>query len=169
MFSRPDFIDLSTVRGDLPNPKQTNFVRASLCQYQLNHQPDSPGILTAIPLTIQKGARYPLRAFSTWWEKLTVLLVGSQYALSRQDVVTLLADTDGGAHVDPNIQQRLALLKRKEALPLRVFIKMPDGSRKEYVAQVDQIMAATVRTIAEETRFIFETRVMPYCEKYISY
>ena len=60
-------------------------------------------------------------------------------------------------------------MKRKEALPLRVFIKMPDGSRKEYVAQVDQIMAATVRTIAEETRFIFETRVMPYCEKYISY
>ena len=34
MFSHPDFIDLSTVRGDLPNPKQTNFVRASLPQYK---------------------------------------------------------------------------------------------------------------------------------------
>ena len=38
VFNRPDFLDLSTVKGDLPKQGQTRFVRCSLCQYILKRK-----------------------------------------------------------------------------------------------------------------------------------
>ncbi len=104
-FQRPDFIDLSTVHGDLPNKGKTNFVRASLCQFQLIHQPDSPLILTPKPLSVKENTRYPMRAFKTWWENLDVVLVDNRHFLSRKKVITVVTNTDGGAHVDPAIAE----------------------------------------------------------------
>lgn len=164
VFNRPDFIDISTVGGDLLKKTQANFVRASLCQYQFIHQPDSPQILTAIPLSIEKNKRYPTRAFQAWWNRLSVILIEQRYTLSRMQAVTLIADTDGGAHVDPQMLERLALLKRKEAQPLQIFTTLPNNQCKKYVAQIDQILAATIRTIAVETLFLFENKILPYCQ-----
>lgn len=164
VFNRPDFIDISTVGGDLLKKTQANFVRASLCQYQFIHQPDSPQILTAIPLSIEKNKRYPTRAFQAWWNRLSVILIEQRYTLSRMQAVTLIADTDGGAHVDPQMLERLALLKREEAQPLQIFTTLPNNQCKKYVAQIDQILAATIRTIAVETLFLFENKILPYCQ-----
>ena len=36
-FSCPDFLSLSTVRGELPNKGRTDFVRSPLIQYQMIH------------------------------------------------------------------------------------------------------------------------------------
>jgi len=135
VFNRPDFIDISTVGGDLLKKTQANFVRASLCQYQFIHQPDSPQILTAIPLSIEKNKRYPTRAFQAWWNRLSVILIEQRYTLSRMQAVTLIADTDGGAHVDPQMLERLALLKEKKPslckyLPRFQTISVKNMSRK---------------------------------------
>ena len=164
VFDRPDFIDLSTVGGDLPNKEQTNFVRASLCKYQFIHQPDSPQVLPPMPLSIEKNRRYPTRAFQTWWNRLSVILIEQRYTLTRMKTVTLIADTDGGAHVDPKMLESLALIKRKEARPLKILTTLPNGQNKKYVAQIDQILAATIRTIAVETLFQFENKILPYCQ-----
>lgn len=163
-FQRPDFIDLSTVHGDLPNKGKTNFVRASLCQFQLIHQPDSPLILTPKPLSVKENTRYPMRAFKTWWENLDVVLVDNRHFLSRKKVITVVTNTDGEAHVDPAIEQSLALLKRRQALPLQASVALPNGERRVYVAQIDQILSATIRTIASETLFLFEKKIIPYCQ-----
>ena len=101
VFNRPDFLDLSTVKGDLPKQGQTRFVRCSLCQYMLDNRPDSPAVLTAQPLRPEAGKRYPLRAFPSWWEKLKVIAVDERNFFSRKEIVEVLANTDGGAHVDP--------------------------------------------------------------------
>lgn len=163
VFNRPDFLDLSTVKGDLPKQGQTRFVRCSLCQYMLDHRPDSPAVLTAQPLRPEAGKHYPLRAFPFWWEKLRIIAVDERNFFSRKEVVEVLANTDGGAHVDPEILEKLALLNRRKALPLRICVALPGGGQKEYTAQIDQILGAAVRTIAEETLFVFERDVLPRC------
>ena len=77
----------------------------------------------------------------------------------------LVANRDRGVHVDPEMPASLAALKRQEARPLRLIVGLPDGIQKEYVARVDQILAASLRTIAEEVRFLFERQILPDCER----
>ena len=62
-FSCPDFLSLSTVRGELPNKGRTDFVRSPLIQYQMIHQPEVPPVLTVQPLSLEPGKRYAKRAF----------------------------------------------------------------------------------------------------------
>ena len=60
-FSCPDFLSLSTVRGELPNKGRTDFVRSPLIQYQMIHQPEVPPVLTVQPLSLEPGKRYAKR------------------------------------------------------------------------------------------------------------
>lgn len=161
-FNRPDFIDISTTRGALSGEGNTNFVRSSLCIYKFDHFIDSPPILEPQPVHIDSTKNYPLRAFKTWWEKLHVTLIDTEKFLSRRDVVTLLADTDGGAHIDPKLDERIVLLKRNLSNPLKISVPM-EGEIKVYIAQTDQILAANVRAIAEEVLFVFKP-ILDYCE-----
>ena len=48
-FSCPDFLSLSTVRGELPNKGRTDFVRSPLIQYQMIHQPEVPPVPAVKP------------------------------------------------------------------------------------------------------------------------
>ena len=162
-IDRREFPDLSTTRGEFSNVGHTDFVRASLCQYEMNHDLDAPSVLTVRPIAAQEGGRYPARAFRTWWERQNVILLDREHFLTRVKAVTLLANQDGGAHVDPQIEQELALLKRNEARPLRIVVSLPDGGRKEYTAQINQVLSATVRTIAEETMIKFHQDILPQC------
>lgn len=161
-YNRPDFIDISTTHGALNGEGVTNFVRSSMCIYQFDHYIDSPPILQPKPIRIKPNTSYPRRAFKTWWEGLHITLIDAEKFLSRKDVVTLLADTDGGAHIDPKLDERLILLKRKLSNPLKISVPM-EGGTKVYTAQTDQILAANIRSIAEEVLFIFHS-VLHYCE-----
>ena len=167
-FDRPDFIDLSTVGGEIPNKESADFVRCILCVYMLNHQVDSPPVLTPKAVEPEQGKRYPIRAFKTWWEKESVLSINKDFYWNRRQVVAYMADQDGGAHVDPEIDEALALLKRNQAIPLRLSVLSPDGKPKEYVAQINQILGAAVRTIATETLYVFNKQIIPRCERYNS-
>ena len=163
-FSAPDFLDLSSVGGDLPNKGKTSFVRSSLIQYQMDHREGSSPILTVLPLAIENGRRYPFRAFKTWWEKLDVILVDDRNFINRKKAVLLLANKDGGAYLDPEMDETLMLLNRRLALPLRIFVPLPGGGQREYTAPVKQILSAAARTIAAEALYMFENRIIPECE-----
>lgn len=162
VFTIPDFIDISTTEGSLPNVGSTSFVRTSLSKYLLNHYPDSENILIPKPIELVNGKKYPFRAFNTWFTKNIVLLVNEKLSLTRKEVVTIIANKDGGAHVDPKLNEILALLNRNSAVPLKVQIQ-----NKIYYAKIDEILGATIRSIAEETLYIFRNKIIPICEKYV--
>lgn len=48
--------------------------------------------------------------FDDWWENTPINV--SKYKSSRKELVTMLANQEGGAHVDPNIKAGLADLRR---------------------------------------------------------
>ncbi len=160
VYDRPDFIDIST--KDLMNKGQTDFVSSSLCEYNLEHFIDSPPVLTPRAIGINSNNHYHFRSFKTWWERLYVIQIDRTNFLSRKDIITLIADTNGGAHVDPNIDERLILLNRNLAKPLRIGIPIGE-TVKIYTAQTEQILATNVRSIAEEVLYVFQS-VLAYCE-----
>ena len=114
-FSCPDFLCLSTVRGEMSNKGRTDFVRSPLIQYQMTHRPDVPPVLTIRPVPLQSGKRYERRAFRTWWDGIDVVLIDREHFLTRKGVVCLLANEEGGAHIQPEIGEYAALLRRREA------------------------------------------------------
>ena len=150
-FSCPDFLSLSTVRGELPNKGRTDFVRSPLIQYQMIHQPEVPPVLTVQPLSLEPGKRYAKRAFKTWWDGIDILLIDRQHFLSRKGVVCLLAN-------------QAALLRRRAANSLQIAAPLPDGQTRIYTAEIDQVLAAVVRTIAAETLYTFEHAILPRCQ-----
>jgi hypothetical protein len=102
------------------------FVDTSLSQRAL--RPDHPGRdagLASMEVAFGRGGRYvPLLAdvaadrkrppvpFGMWWTKTIYRSAG----LSRRDLVLALADTDGGAHVDPRLAANYAGLTRQNTL-----------------------------------------------------
>ena len=163
-FSCPDFLSLSTVRGELPNKGRTDFVRSPLIQYQMIHQPEVPPVLTVQPLSLEPGKRYAKRAFKTWWNGIDILLIDRQHFLNRKGVVCLLANQEGGAHVQPGMDEKAAMLRRGAANSLQIAAPLPDGQTRIYTAEIDQVLAAVVRTIAAETLYTFEHAILPRCQ-----
>ena len=162
-FSCPDFLCLSTVRGEMSNKGRTDFVRSPLIQYQMTHRPDVPPVLTIRPVPLQSGKRYERRAFRTWWDGIDVVLIDREHFLTRKGVVCLLANEEGGAHIQPEMGEDTALLRRREASSLRITAPLPDGTARVYTASVDQVLAAVARTIAEETLYTFRRDILPRC------
>jgi len=53
--------------------------------------------------------------FPDWWKEV-VIRDGNGVKFSRSDIVLHLADTDGGAHVDPSIEEQYKSLSRGNSL-----------------------------------------------------
>ena len=141
-----------------------DFVRSPLIQYQMIHQPEVPPVLTVQPLSLESGKRYTRRAFKTWWDGIDILLIDRQHFLSRKGVVCLLANQEGGAHVQPGMDEKAALLRRRAANSLQIAAPLPDGQTRIYTAEIDQVLAAVVRTIAAETLYTFQHAILPRCQ-----
>jgi hypothetical protein len=82
-------------------------------------------------------------SFGKWWEEV-VIKDGQGQTFSRKDVVLALADKEGGAHVDPVLDEQYARLTRFHSQGYQVVtagtILPPDNS----------LVAASVRQIAHE-------------------
>lgn len=163
-FSCPDFLSLSTVRGEMVNKGKTDFVRSPLIQYRMVHQPEAPPVLNVEPLLPEPGKRYVKRAFKTWWDGIDVVLIDRERFLTRKGVVCLLANQEGGAHLQPGMDEKTALLRRREANPLQITAPLPDGPTRVYAAETDRILAAVARTIAAETLYTFQKEILPRCQ-----
>ncbi len=95
--------------------------------------------LTVINLTTQ-GARHiaPLDnlppdhpphwvSFDEWWNRV-VFVDQKEIETSRKDVILSVADKDGGAHVDPVLDEKYANLSRRNSLGWRFYNAKGDGS-----------------------------------------
>ncbi|MHB1095632.1 MAG: hypothetical protein ACYC3F_05625 [Gemmatimonadaceae bacterium] len=93
--------------------------------------------------------------FEHWWKK-EVISIPEQFRFSRRDLVLLMADQDGGAHVDPEIDEHYYRLTRENALG---YVAEVNGT----VAPVKDVAAASVRQIAQEVLVSLVTprRVIP--------
>ena|GEM_PF-6256432 len=91
--------------------------------------------------------------FATWWRTLPVM-VGNKEQISRVDIVDMLANQDGGAHVDLLKARFVKLLNAvPQAMPFSdeggsgVAFGLPSAPDDGYVREV---LRAAMRTIAEE-------------------
>ena len=62
------------------------------------------------------------------------------------------------------MDEKTALLRRREANPLQITAPLPDGPTRVYAAETDRILAAVARTIAAETLYTFQKEILPRCQ-----
>lgn len=77
----------------------------------------SEGVVRYLPLVAAGEAPKPPRLipFATWWNE-PVLKDNRRRLLSRRELVGNVADTDGGAHVDPELEESYMDLSRNNSL-----------------------------------------------------
>lgn len=69
------------------------------------------------PQLVQSDLRRPVgRPFDDWWNRPVIRLPAAGEVFSRKDLVLFQADQDGGAHVDPSLDERHYRLSRSNAL-----------------------------------------------------
>jgi hypothetical protein len=99
----------------------------------------------------KRRKRVPLE---DWW-KVPVIKTNTGVLLSRRDLVLFIADQDGGAHVDPELDQDYAAVSRRNALSIVMTI----GGRKYPVKWAER---ACVRQIAHE---VLKTFIIRYSKE----
>lgn len=80
--------------------------------------------------------------FDTWWNKV-VFVDRQRRSLTRKELVLTAADQDGGAHVDPNLDQPYADLSRSNSL---AWFSSSGGSAQ----QMDDPTRVAIRQVAHE-------------------
>ncbi|MGD1005240.1 MAG: hypothetical protein ABR887_07445 [Methanoregulaceae archaeon] len=102
-----------------------------------------------------------LISFSDWWENNIIIRDSNGITYTRKKIVLTLANTDGGAHLDPKLDDDYLQLKKNKSFGWD--IKNPDGT----IQQFDTPMAyATVRQITHEALNTFQ-KEFPDCPIYI--
>lgn len=142
------------------NEGKCNFVSSFMCQYEVNHYPNSLPILIPMP-KLEKVNCY--LNFENWWEDATILQ-WNDTIFSRKSLVRDISNQDGGAHIDRSLNEGISDLKRSIAPVIEMTITT-NGVKKTYTAQSELIMYAIIRTIANETIMAFEKGIIPACEK----
>ena len=80
--------------------------------------------------------------FSDWWKKIVLTdMHGARF--SRRMLVMAVANTDGGAHVDPTIDATYAALSRQNSIGYAVGVS-------EDIQPIDKVELACIRQIAYE-------------------
>lgn len=139
----------SSVLFQLGLEKSTKFIDSKL--------PDLPsGILTVSHGLISvnmKDDHYvpnlgmelmPTVDFDTFWQKEIVIIDKEKNSFTRKDIILLVADTDGGAHVDPKLDTKYVELSRNNSLG---WIKIDETGK---VKQINEAVLATIRQIGHE-------------------
>jgi hypothetical protein len=95
------------------------------------------------PLDIRPPFCLRWTSFQEWWNKV-VFVDPNKNKLTRRDVVLVVADQDGGVHVDPSIDEIYAALSRQRSIDW-VF---SDGQSAQLIA--GRIALVSIRQITHE-------------------
>jgi len=87
--------------------------------------------------------------FNQWWEG-TVISDGSGHKFSRKDLVLAVANTDGGAHVDPALDPEYYALTRKGTFGI-IRVVPTDDPKVFRRIETPSPVAVTLRQIGHET------------------
>jgi len=113
----------------------------------------SPGKSTYYAFLDHKVSGQPRKFvfFPKWWSK-TVIKDNNKNSFSRRALILALANKDGGAHVDPSLDQAYSDLSRKNS----VGISFSDGESMQPLKDVE---AHSVRQIAYEVEVSIERQM----------
>ena len=95
------------------NLSPTNLIsEINLCVLQVG--PPEPSY---VPLCTIGGGPHPPKwvPFPEWWNK-PVIKDGKRRTFSRRDLITMVANTDSGGHVDPELDDAYFALSRENSL-----------------------------------------------------
>ncbi len=99
--------------------------------------------------------------FDLWWD--SDVIYWKENVITRSKIIRLVADEDGGAHIDPKIHRELLLFKRNIAQTAKFTFKFIDENNKPFKETVqvssEDLLFATIRTIAAETLEAFTTNL----------
>ncbi|WP_420155685.1 hypothetical protein [Siphonobacter sp.] len=92
-------------------------------------------------------------SFDDWWASNVVIQDSHKSTFTRAALVTTVANQDGGAHIDPSIDENYAKLSRDHSIGWQVsvngvFIKIPD------------LVLHSIRQIAFEIITTLETQIL---------
>ncbi len=127
--------------------------------------------LTMMRLSTSEGAGYvapldggpPSRsrtrkiAFNTWWNGVFVIRDKYGKTFTRRDLVLNTANTDGGAHIDPTLDEPYAKLSRFNSLGWKVFRRdiEDDFSNSPVLPIIRQITHEVFKTLNDEFPKLF--------------
>lgn len=82
-------------------------------------------------------------SFERWWEQI-VLAKTNHFEFSRQELILHQADTDGGAHVDPSLDEKYANVSRDKT----AIFEFVTGNK--ILPELNKPVFASIRQIAYE-------------------
>jgi hypothetical protein len=111
------------------------------------------------PLDNFQHRRYKKREFNNWWNRAYIFKDKDGNLFSRRDIILEVADTDGGVHVDPNLNQAYANISRFNSLAWRyVNEKGEDMPLPSPVPPaIRQISHEVLKTLQDEFPDLFES------------
>ncbi len=97
------------------------------------------------------------RTFNIWWENMFVIRDMKGNIFTRKELVLNTADTDGGAHIDPALDEAYASLTRFNSIGWKLFKKdIEDDFRNSPASpSVRQIAHEVLKTLRDGFRDLF--------------
>jgi hypothetical protein len=129
-----NFLDTSIPYDDTNIISHSGLIRLKL--------PEGKNLSKPVPL-FDKGKNNNMVPFDTWWNGI-VLVDREKNKFTRRDIVLTLANKEGGAHIDEEIDDSYFNLRKNNALEM--FDVTPEGKT---FSSADQV-PASMRQIAHE-------------------
>jgi hypothetical protein len=96
-------------------------------------------------------------AFKIWWNGVFVIKDKDGQTFTRKDLVLNIANTDGGAHIDPKLDVAYANLSRFNSLGWKVFRCDIEGdfTNSPVLPSIRQITHEVLKTLKDEFPELF--------------
>lgn len=137
----------------------TSIFSSKMIEYEIFVSPDSDGKIAPK----QKKSTYNFWNFQDWWNKI-IICQWNTYKITRQDLIQIMANQYGGAHIDLKIDERVLSIVRGLTPTIDLTIGIKEYGDKNYTVKKDLLFDAIIRTIADEVLYVFERKIMPSCE-----
>lgn len=127
-----------------PCPKKEDQVFLGLLKTQITINDDLSASGQHHPLLHERphGNKPRKKFFADWWNQV-VLIDMHRVTFSRREIIMAVANTDGGAHVDPELDESYARLSRENSIGYGVGM---NGQ----ITQIDKSELVSIRQIAYE-------------------
>ena len=95
--------------------------------------------------------------FDQWWDKRIIIRDNQKNTFARKDLVLTVANTEGGAHVDSNLDQAYAKLSRFHSLGWKFFRGdvVEDFKNSPVLPSIRQIAHEVLKTLNDEFPELF--------------
>lgn len=97
------------------------------------------------------------RSFDNWWKRLIIYKDNKNNTFTRSGLVLAVANKEGGAHIDPKLDQAYANLSRFNSLGWKQFVhgEEKDFNNTPILSSIRQIAHEVLKTLKDEFPDLF--------------